>query len=219
MSDKVGFLLDGQEVLTYDRSQALPDKQREYLDILDKQMDEGFILSDEKINKPNLQQKTQFIALNLVNTLLKEDDNTAIIMFTYLVNRMPDLKQARAKTKDSDSGQKVGVEFVFDEIKSEGQKIEFKAKITALAKEIVAFANASGGSLFLGISDDGKIVGIDDSNRLRSQIQDVANGCDPRIDVHIAPRGNVVEIIVPEGTDKPYRCKMRLTTIIDGKIG
>jgi ATP-dependent DNA helicase RecG len=89
----------------------------------------------------------------------------------------------------------------------EGQKIEFKAKITALAKEIVAFANASGGSLFLGISDDGEIVGIDDSNRLRSQIQDVANGCDPRIDICIAPRGNVVEIIVPEGTDKPYRCK------------
>ena len=27
----------------------------------------------------------------------------------------------------------------------EGQKIEFKAKIAALAKEIVAFANASGG--------------------------------------------------------------------------
>ncbi len=89
----------------------------------------------------------------------------------------------------------------------EGQKIEFKAKIATLAKEIVAFANASGGSLFLGISDDGKIVGIDDSNRLRSQIQDVANGCDPRIDVRIVPRGNVVEIIVPEGTDKPSRCK------------
>jgi len=72
---------------------------------------------------------------------------------------------------------------------------------------MVAFANASGGSLFLGISDDGKIVGVDNSNRLRSQIQDVANGCDPRIDVHIVPRGNVVEIVVPEGTDKPYRCK------------
>jgi len=89
----------------------------------------------------------------------------------------------------------------------EGQKIEFKAKTTALAKEFVAFANASGGSLFLGISDDGEIAGVDDSNRLRSQIQDVANGCDPRIDVHIVSRGNVVEIIVPEGTDKPYRCK------------
>jgi hypothetical protein len=66
------------------------------------------------------------VALNLVNTLLKEDDNTAIIMFTYLVNRMPELKQAKAKTKDSESGQQVGVEFIFDEIKAEGQKIEFK---------------------------------------------------------------------------------------------
>jgi hypothetical protein len=42
-------------------------------------------------------------------------------MFTYLVNRMPELKQVKAKSKDS----KVGVEFVFDEIKPEGQKIEF----------------------------------------------------------------------------------------------
>ena len=39
----------------------------------------------------------------------------------------------------------------------EGQKIEFKAKISALAKEMVAFANASGGSVFLGISDDCKM--------------------------------------------------------------
>jgi len=126
MSDKVGFLLDGQEVLTYDRSRALPDKQREYLNILDDQLEDGFILSDQQIDKPNLQQKTQFIALNLVNALTKEDDNTAIIMFTYLVNRMPELKQAKAKIKETDSGQQIGVEFVVDEVKSEGQKIEFR---------------------------------------------------------------------------------------------
>ena len=128
MSDKVGFLLDGQEVLTYDRSRALPDKQREYLNILDDQLEEGFILSDQQIDKPNLQQKTQFIALNLVNALTKEDDNTAIIMFTYLVNRMPELKQAKAKIKESDSGRQIGVEFVFDEVKSEGKKIEFRSQ-------------------------------------------------------------------------------------------
>ncbi|RKZ93916.1 MAG: hypothetical protein DRQ43_07580 [Gammaproteobacteria bacterium] len=126
MSDKVGFLLDGQEVLTYDRTQALPAKQREYLDIIDTQMDDGFVLSDKKIEHPNLQQKTQFIALNLVTALSKSDDNTAIIMFTYLVNRMPELKQAKAKTKSSESGQQIGVEFVFDEVKSDGQKIEFR---------------------------------------------------------------------------------------------
>ena len=126
MSDKVGFLLDGQEVLTYDRSQVLPDKQREYLDIIDARMNEGFVLSDQKVDNPNLQQKTQFVALNLVQSLLKEDDKTAIIMFTYLVNRMPELKQAKAKSKTSQSGQQqIGVEFVFDEVKTDGQKIEF----------------------------------------------------------------------------------------------
>jgi len=126
MSDKVGFLLEGQEVLTYDRSQVLPDKQREYLDIIDAQMNEGFVLSDQQVEHPNLQQKTQFVALNLVQALLKEDDKTAIIMFTYLVNRMPELKLAKAKTKTSESGDQIGVEFVFDEVKSEGQKIEFR---------------------------------------------------------------------------------------------
>ncbi|MCP3848622.1 MAG: hypothetical protein GY694_00080 [Gammaproteobacteria bacterium] len=125
MSDKVAFLLEGQEVLTYDRSQALPEQQREYLDVIDAQMDEGFVLSDKKIENPTLQQKTQFVALNLVSALTKEDDQTAIIMFTYLVNRMPELKQAKAKTKTTDIGNQVGVEFVFDEVKTDGQKIEF----------------------------------------------------------------------------------------------
>ena len=32
----------------------------------------------------------------------------------------------------------------------EGQKVEFKARLSGLAKEMVAFANASGGSIFLG---------------------------------------------------------------------
>jgi ATP-dependent DNA helicase RecG len=88
----------------------------------------------------------------------------------------------------------------------EGQKTEFKAKISGLANELVAFANASGGSVFIGISDDGKIIGVDDSNRLRSQIQDIANGCDPRVPIKIISHGNVLEVVVLEGTDKPYRC-------------
>jgi len=40
----------------------------------------------------------------------------------------------------------------------EGQKVEFKAKLSGLAKEMVAFANASGGSIFLGIADDGQML-------------------------------------------------------------
>lgn len=125
MSEKVGFLMDDQEVLTYDRSQALPDEQRAYIDDMDKKMMEGFVLSGQNITNPDLQQKTQFVALNLVSALQQENDQMAIILFTYLVNRLPDLKQAKAKTLETESGQKIGVEFVFDEVKPKGQKIDF----------------------------------------------------------------------------------------------
>lgn len=88
----------------------------------------------------------------------------------------------------------------------EGQKIEFKAKAAGLAREMVALANASGGSIFLGIADGGAIVGVTDSNRLRSEIQAAANTCDPRVSIRIVPRGKVLEVVVLEGMDKPYRC-------------
>jgi len=88
----------------------------------------------------------------------------------------------------------------------EGQKVEFKAKLSGLAKEMVAFANASGGSIYLGIADDGQIVGVAASNRLRSQIQDIANNCDPRLPIRLVSHGRVIEIVVPEGADKPYSC-------------
>ena len=42
--------------------------------------------------------------------------------------------------------------------------MEFKAKPSHLASEMVAFANASGGSIFVGITDDGQIVGAGVSN-------------------------------------------------------
>jgi len=88
----------------------------------------------------------------------------------------------------------------------EGQKTEFKVKASGLAREMVAFANASGGSIFIGIADDGTIPGVEDSNRLRSEIQAAANACDPRVLIRILPRSPCLEVLVPEGTNKPYRC-------------
>ncbi len=129
MLDKVGFLMEDQEMLSYDRSQTLPEQQKNYLDNMDTMMDKGFILGEESISNPDFQQKTQFVALNLVNALLKENDQEAIMLFTYLVNRMPELKQAKAKTKEGASGRRIGVEFIFDEVKSQGQKIQFQANV------------------------------------------------------------------------------------------
>lgn len=42
----------------------------------------------------------------------------------------------------------------------EGYKIEFKEAMSNLDKELVAFANSSGGRIFIGVRDDKTINGI-----------------------------------------------------------
>ena len=97
-----------------------------------------------------------------------------------------------------------GLNFVLQE--GEGQYIEFKESFNNLEKEIVAFANASGGKVFLGVSDKNKVVGIKITNKLKSQIQDIARNCDPNIFIEIEEFENILVVNVLEGKDKPYSC-------------
>lgn len=89
----------------------------------------------------------------------------------------------------------------------EGQYIEFKEKAdNSLTKEIVAFSNASGGKIFLGIDDMGNVKGIPVTNRLRSQITDLGKNCDPAIHLTLREIAGILVVDVPEGTNKPYQC-------------
>ncbi|MDP8220582.1 MAG: putative DNA binding domain-containing protein [Candidatus Stygibacter frigidus] len=91
-------------------------------------------------------------------------------------------------------------------VEGEGYYTEFKERISGLDKEMVAFSNASGGKIYLGISDEGKITGFNLSNRNRSIITDIARNCDPSIEVNIEKREHITIIIIPEGDKKPYNC-------------
>jgi len=88
----------------------------------------------------------------------------------------------------------------------EGYKVEFKEAIAGLDKEIVAFANASGGRILIGVTDEGKPRGIIINNKLKSQIQDIVNNCKPRPFILLEEVGKVLVANVREGTDKPYEC-------------
>tara|TARA_R110000796_G_scaffold96719_4_gene203259 strand:- start:25817 stop:27187 length:1371 start_codon:yes stop_codon:yes gene_type:complete len=89
----------------------------------------------------------------------------------------------------------------------EGYRAEFKSSLNSdLQRELVAFANGSGGRVFLGVSDDGKVTGIEATNQLRSQIQQAASTCDPPVDIKLETFENILIIEVKEGHDKPYRC-------------
>jgi ATP-dependent DNA helicase RecG len=89
----------------------------------------------------------------------------------------------------------------------ENYKIEFKEGVDkTFVEEAVAFANASGGKILLGIADHGKIKGVDTSNVNRSRVQDTLMGIKPNIDVSIEIVEQVMVIHVPEGKNKPYAC-------------
>jgi len=96
------------------------------------------------------------------------------------------------------------LELILEE--GEGYRIEFKESLAGLDKEMVAFANASGGRIFLGINDSNEIVGAQKSNKFKSQVQDIANNCQPAIKITIAENENTLIITVKEGEDKPYKC-------------
>ena len=89
----------------------------------------------------------------------------------------------------------------------EGQFIEFKESIDKdLPKELVAFANASGGGIYLGITDDGMMRGFCLTNKIRSDIQNMARNCDPSITIIIKEVDNIAVIEILEGKNKPYAC-------------
>ncbi|MDP2908987.1 MAG: ATP-binding protein, partial [Nanoarchaeota archaeon] len=81
-----------------------------------------------------------------------------------------------------------------------------------MAREITAFANSSGGKIFLGISDDNKIKGVRITNKLKSQIQDIARNCDPPVKIGFdsieIEKKPVLVVIIPEGENKPYQCSL-----------
>ena len=89
----------------------------------------------------------------------------------------------------------------------EGQFIEFKESFDkSLAREIAAFANASGGVIYLGVNDDGLVKSVRITNRLKSAIQDIAYNCDPPVIINLNEIDNVLAIEVREGENKPYSC-------------
>jgi len=96
------------------------------------------------------------------------------------------------------------LKFILQE--GEGLKIEFKEGINGIDKEIAAFANSDGGRIFIGIDDKNKIKGIKITNKLKSQIQDIARNCDPPIKITLEEFYSILIINVEEGKDKPYKC-------------
>ncbi|MDT8386168.1 MAG: hypothetical protein RQ736_01535 [Thiogranum sp.] len=106
----LAILLDGELQLKYDRSTGLPEHQLQYLERMDQQMTEGIRLGVDWVEQPDLMQRAKFVALHLVASLQHGNDALIAASCAYLAERLPELKQVRAKML----GTGFSVELVFD---------------------------------------------------------------------------------------------------------
>lgn len=97
-------------------------------------------------------------------------------------------------------------------IAQEGFMVEFKREYTDdIKKEVVAFANSQGGTIYVGIEDDGAIAGVEQPDSVLLQIvNSVRNSIKPDVTMFTASsvmqeQGRpVIRITVQRGTDRPY---------------
>jgi ATP-dependent DNA helicase RecG len=89
----------------------------------------------------------------------------------------------------------------------EGTMLEYKKKPNKdFASALTAFANTIGGKILLGVDDKGRVTGIEDTNELRGNIQNIARNCDPPVQITLQRIDEVVAVIVKESDDKPVQC-------------
>lgn len=87
----------------------------------------------------------------------------------------------------------------------ESRTLEFKRTLTKnLDRNLCAFANSDGGTILIGISRRGKILGTTDHARAKSRIQSIARSADPPIAVEVDAIDKVLRVTVPPQPHKPY---------------
>ena len=94
----------------------------------------------------------------------------------------------------------------------ESETVELKAIVVEdIKKEIIAFANSDGGTLYIGVADNGEVVGLDNPDSVALQISNmVRDSIKPDVTMFIHYKTivedgkKIVKVDVHRGTDRPY---------------
>lgn len=100
----------------------------------------------------------------------------------------------------------------------EGRNVDFKLDPRAIdAEDIVAFANADGGTILAGVTEiisesgtqRGRIDGCEVNDGIRQTIMGKASSCRPSVDIRIQVENTssdrpILRVDIPEGQTKPY---------------
>lgn len=94
----------------------------------------------------------------------------------------------------------------------ENEYVELKSQIVKdICKEIVAFANSKGGTLYIGIEDDGTVIGVENIDTVMLQINNmIRDTIKPDLtmfihyDIQNVEDKNILAVTVQKGTNRPY---------------
>ena len=111
MSDILAIHMNGTSVVEYDREKPLGEQQLTYLERMDSKMDLGVTLNEEFVIDPDPLQRAHFVASQLVQGLVAENEQLIAATCAWLALRVIDLKQVRV----SDSDGTYTIDLVFDE--------------------------------------------------------------------------------------------------------
>jgi len=97
--------------------------------------------------------------------------------------------------------------------KGENLHTEFKERLPQpddLATEMVAFANTDGGEILIGVSDKGRVVGVEELDRVMQTVDNIAyHNCEPPVTVvqeTVKEEARIALVVhVPKGAQRPYR--------------
>lgn len=94
----------------------------------------------------------------------------------------------------------------------ESETVELKSIVVDdIKKEIIAFANCKGGKLYIGVQDDGTVIGLDDPDGAALQISNmIRDAIKPDLTMFLHYRTlnedgkQIVVVDIQQGTERPY---------------
>ena len=94
----------------------------------------------------------------------------------------------------------------------ESEVVELKAEVVGdICKEVIAFANTKGGTLYIGVSDDGSVVGVKNADQVMLQMNNmIRDSIKPDVTMfvgyenqHVGDK-DIIAVTIQKGTDRPY---------------
>lgn len=94
----------------------------------------------------------------------------------------------------------------------ESEVVELKAEVVGdICKEVIAFANTKGGTLYIGVSNDGSVEGVKNADQVILQLNNmIRDSIKPDVTMfvgyktqHIGDK-DIIAVTIQKGTDRPY---------------